>query len=75
MTTYDIFMSVMMFFIAPISMYAVLFFLIREVVFKPYTRYQPPFIEELMLFTVGGGWICLLLPAMGMVSLIAMLLP
>lgn len=73
MTPYQILESATMFFALPFAMFGMTFWLMREIIFKPYVRRVPPIEEELLLFFVGGGWIILLLPAMGSVSLMAML--
>jgi len=71
MTPNEIFESAMMFFALPFAMFGMTFWLMREIIFKPYVYRKPPLVEELLLFFVGGGWIILILPAMGTISLIA----
>ena len=73
MTPYQILESATMFFALPFFLFGCSFFLMREVIFKPYVRRVPPLSEELLIFFVGGGWIILLLPAMGTASLMTML--
>lgn len=74
MTPNEIFESAMMFFALPFAMFGMAFWLMRETILKPHMyEEKSPLMEDLLLFFVGGGWIMLLLPAMGTVSLIAML--